>query len=101
MSAPSLLRDEHFGFLARDGRLHRFGIGIARHGAFLVHVADVEHRFVGQQVQVGNQLAVLLLEFDCAGAETLLQHRLVLQQQLHGALALERYLLPYRGEARG
>ena len=76
--------DEHFGFLAGDGRLHRFGIGIARHGAFLVHVADVEHRFVGQQVEVGDQLAVFLLQFHRAGAVSLFECGFVLQQQLHG-----------------
>ena len=73
--------DEHFGFFVGDGRTDRLGVGVARGGALLIDVADVQHRFVGQQVEVGDQFAVLLLQFDRAGAAALLQHRFVLQQQ--------------------
>ena len=73
--------DEHFGFFVGDGRTDRLGVGVARSGALFIDVADVQHRFVGQQVEVGDQFAVLLLQFDRAGAAALLQHRFVLQQQ--------------------
>ncbi len=61
---------------------------VARHGALLVDVADVEHGFVGQQIEVGDQLAVLLFELQFAGIAALFKQRLVLQQQFHGALGL-------------
>ena len=80
--------DEHLGLLVGDGGAHRLGIGVARRGALFIDVAYVEHRLVGQQVEVCNQLAVLLVEFDRAGTFALLQYGLVLQQQFDGALGL-------------
>ncbi len=71
--------DQHLGLLAGDGRPDGFGVRVARHGALLVDVADIQHGFVGQQVEVGDQLAVLLLQLDGAGRESLFQHLLVVQ----------------------
>ncbi len=78
---------EHFGLFVGDGGAHGLGVGVARHGALLVHVADVEHRFVGQQVQVGHQAAVLPVQFDRAGAPALFEGGLVLQEQPTARLA--------------
>ena len=80
--------DEHFGPLAGDGLPDGLGVGVTRRGALFVDVADVQHGLVGQQVEVGDQFAVLLVEFHGAGRKPLFQHRLVLQEQLHGALGL-------------
>ena len=80
--------DQQFGLFVGDGGAHGLCVGVARHGALLVHVADVEHRFVGQQVQVGHQAAVLPVQFDRAGAPALFEGGLVLQEQLHGPLGL-------------
>ena len=80
--------DQHLGPLVGNGGLDGPGMFVTRHGALLIDVADVEHRFVGQQVQVGDQLAVLFLELHGPGAQPLLQDGLVLQQDLHRTFGL-------------
>ena len=79
---------QHFCPFVGDGGAHRLGVGVARRGAPFVDVADVEHRFVGQQVEIGHQLAVLLVQFDGAGAAALFEYGLVLEQQFDGALGI-------------
>ena len=77
-------------------------MSIPAHRAFFVHVADIEHRLIGQQMQIVDQLAVFLVQFDGAGAFALLQRRLVTRQDVEqpfGALIPGRSLLLHFGNA--
>ncbi len=49
---------------------------------------DVEHWLVGQEVEVGDQFFIFLFQFHGAGAQSLFEHRFVLQKQLHGTFRI-------------
>ncbi len=68
--------------LVGDGRTNGLGMGVARNGARLVDVAHVKHGLVGEQIQIGRQLAVLLLQLHGAGAQALFQSLLVTGEYL-------------------
>ena len=71
------------GILVLDGFAHGVNIGIAVHGALVVHVADIEDGLVGEQEQlVCNLLLVLVDEFDGARAASLFQRFLVSLEHL-------------------
>ena len=88
--------DQQFGILFADRAAYRLYMSIPAHRAFFVHVADIEHRLIGQQIQIVDQLAVFLVQFDGAGAFALLQRQLVTRQDVEqpfGALIPGRSLL--------
>ena len=60
-------------------------MGISVYGALLVDVADVKHRFVGQQVQIPYQFAVFLVEYDRACAPALFEDVFVLLENFEKA----------------
>ncbi len=74
---------QDLGVLVLDGFTHGVNIGVAVHGALVIHVADIEHRFVGEQEQLmGYLFLVLVDQFNGACAMALLQGFLVTLQDL-------------------
>ena len=76
-------RDNHqLGIFVFDGFAHLFDVCVACSGGSIIHVADVEHGFGGEEEHLlGAGFLVFVLRHDGAGAEALFQGFLVAQQE--------------------
>ena len=81
--------DEQLRAFVLDGLAHLLHIGVARCGAGLIHIADVEHGFVGQQEEIASYaLLILRIERHRAGVPTLFERLFVACQHAVGQRCL-------------
>ena len=81
--------DQHLGALFRSDLAHCLHVGVAVHGGGFVHVADVQHGFVGQQEQLVRGLLLLfVLRRHDAGRLALLERSLEAQVDVQRGLGL-------------
>ena len=80
--------DQQLGILLGDSCANSLDVSIARCGATLVDITNVQYGLIGQQVKIGNHLAVLLIQLDRTSRTALLQNLLITAQNLVGTLSV-------------
>ena len=84
----SCCHDKHLGILVGNSGLNSLGVSVARHSACLIDIADVQHRLIGQKIQISDQLALLLIGLDRTSRAALLQRLLELHEQIVATLGV-------------